>query len=205
MDDGTKIALGIIGSGCITVFAFFLNWVSAYFRRNAENKERLTNELFVLSERMLRYSIHANQRALNAEYHLALFEKDKDEHDRSAHLMYLKDLENACLIVIESSVSLCEKLNDLDTYWSDDIYKLREIKKHLSADGADLIKSYRGIFDLCQASLQFNAIYDVHMARVQSYVYYESCGIHLLKLQKEICPNINIPRPPNLNTPISKE
>lgn len=204
MDDGTKIAFGIIGSGIITVFAFSLNWISAYFRRNTENKERLTNELFVLSEKMLRYSIHANQRALNAEYHLALYEKDKNEHDRSSHLMYLKDLESACLLVIEASVSLCEKLNDLDKYWDDDIHQLRQIKKHLTADGADLIKSYRGIFDLCQASFEFDAIYDVNMARVQTYVYYESSGLHLLKLQKEICPNINIPRPPDINTVIAK-
>lgn len=193
MDDVTKIILGFIGSIILTLFGFFLNWWNERRLRKKERKKQLANEIFNLCERILRYAIHCSQLSLTAKYYFALYQIDKHDFDASNYATHFKDAEASRLKIVELITELSSKINDLYEYWGN-TDEIQAIENELKAECLEIIKTHNGLFNEGMTKELIERIYLVESKKIADYVFKESCGKHLLIVQKIVCPRVNIPR-----------
>ena len=193
MDDETKLIFGFIGSCIITLLSFFLAWRYQENKRYREKKEEIGNRIFLISETMLKYAALASQADLTAKFYYALQKLNNNEFDGENYKMYLKYAESHRIKMSDSAIELTVSLSDLAEYWGNQ-WDIQAIRKCLLTEGKDIIKYADGIFNAQMSESEINKIYKVELKNINRYIFTESVGKNLIKVQKIVCPSIEIPR-----------
>ncbi len=129
IDDNKKYFIAFISSLTVALILVLVNNIWDKHKRRKAIVERLLNEIYVLCEKIMRYALHANQRALSAKYFYAMHKADRDENfDQTNYSKYLSDAESSALAYTLSQADLIGKIGELENYWNSP-KEIKEIKE----------------------------------------------------------------------------
>lgn len=187
-DDNEKYVITFIASLSVALIIFFANVFWDRAKRKKETREKLRREIFLICEKLIRYAIHASQRALEAKYFYSMHKADRDEDfDKVNYSKYLNDCESSSLATTLYHAELVSKIMELENIWNNDV-EIKNIKHLMFEEGYTIIKTFDGIFNEKMSKEQIEAIRNSEMSSIEIYVTNKSIGKNIVEIQNIIYP-----------------
>jgi len=169
------------------LFLILNNWI-ANRNKKQEIRRILRNDIFLICDKLIRYAVHCNQRALTAKYYYAMHKVQNDEEfDKALYLKYVNDSETSQLSFTLLKADLLCKVGELKIYWTKrkDTF---EIEKLLKEENYDIIKKFDGVFTEEMTINEIEKVYKKELGRVEEYVTSHSNGKNLTWIRNYMHP-----------------
>ncbi|MHB8260423.1 MAG: hypothetical protein ACYDCN_07915 [Bacteroidia bacterium] len=188
--DANKYIFTFLASLSVALIVIIINYRLESNKLKKQKKEKLRNEIYVLCEKIIRYALHSSQRELAAKYFYSMHKADKDEDfDKINYFKYLSDAESSALSCTLCRADLIAKIGELENCRMNP-NEIKEIKEAMISCDNTIIKRADGVFTKEMDKNEIAKIYKHEMDGLPDYVRNNSCGKHLIKIQKIMYPNI---------------